>query len=627
MLFDRAALKSLQQESGVWTLVHTCGLKSTLRLQRTSGERALALIFCLAFVPQLCAQENPDIRELKLKDWHPRSMMVTKTTVVEKPLFPVIDIHNHLGSGKNFLTPQRVERYLKEMNEAGVRTVVNLDGGWDDQLKETIAALDKAHPGRFLTFALINFEGIDDPGWTVREKRRLEESFAAGARGLKIAKTFGLRYRHNDGRLVNVDDPKLDELWETCGKHKKPVLIHIADPAAFFTPLDSFNERWHELNANPGWLFYGKDFPKREEMLKQLHSVIGRHPNTTFVNTHFGNNAEDLGAVAAALDRYPNMVVDIDARISELGRQPYTTRKFILKYQDRVLFGTDTPPKRDAYRIYYRFLETDDEYFDCAASHHLQGFWMIYGVFLPRDVLEKIYHKNAEKLLGLTDEPVVAATKTKPVLHVPSTDDFKVTGDGSAPAWQKATWQSLQARKKDNHPYEARFKLLYSKTGIYILFDGTDTQLTSTLKEDFTMIWTEDVYEAFFWPDESAGLYFEYEISPLGYELPIIVPNFNGTFMGWLPWFYMDKRRIQKATSVRGGEKKSGATVSGWSAEVFIPYELLKPLQNVPPKPGAQWRANFYRMDYDGGKNSAWDWSRVGPTFHDYTNFGTLIFD
>jgi predicted TIM-barrel fold metal-dependent hydrolase len=588
----------------------------------------LALVCLTTLAASAFAQEKPDIRDLKLRDWQPRSMMITKTTLVEKPMYSVIDIHNHLGGGKKFLTSQRVEHYLKEMNEAGVRSVVNLDGGWDDTLKETLAALDKAHPGRFFTFALLNFEGIDDPGWTAREKKRLEESFAAGARGLKIAKTFGLRYRYKNGKLMTVDDPKLDEIWETCGKHKKPVLIHIADPAAFFTPLDRYNERWHELNDHPNWLFFGSDYPKRQEMLDQLHRVIGRHPNTTFVNTHFGNNAEDLNAVAAALDRYPNMVVDIDARISELGRQPYATRKFILKYQDRVLFGTDTPPNREAYRIYYRFLETDDEYFNCAASHHLQGFWMIYGVFLPKDVLEKVYHKNAERILGLAGDPAsIAGPQVKPILHVPAVADFKVTGDGSSLAWEKAAWQAMKARKPDGHPYGTRFKMLYSKTGLYVLFDGTDEKLTAKLKEDFTMIWTEDVYECFFWPNESSPVYFEYEISPLGYELPILVPNYNGKFMGWLPWFYMDKRHTQKATAVRGGPKESGAAIKGWSAEVFIPYALLNPLQNVPPKPGSKWRANFYRMDYDGDKNSAWDWSRVGPSFHDYTNFGTLIFD
>ena len=133
-----------------------------------------------------------DIRELKLRDWEPQSMMVTKTTIVEKPMFPVIDVHNHLGGGKERLTPAVVKRYLTEMNEAGVRTVVNLDGGWGDRLKETLAALDEAHPGRFLTFALVNFDGIDDDDWGSREAERLEESFQAGAKGLKFHKTLGL---------------------------------------------------------------------------------------------------------------------------------------------------------------------------------------------------------------------------------------------------------------------------------------------------------------------------------------------------------------------------------------------------------------------------------------------------
>src|SRR6476661_177150 len=142
-----------------------------------------------------------DIRELKLRDWEPKSMMVTKTTVVEKPLYPVIDMHNHLGSGKDRLTPETVKRYLTEMDEAGVKTVVNLDGGWGEKLKETLAALDEAYPDRFLTFALVNFEGIDDKDWGEREARRLEESFKAGAKGLKFHKTLGLGYRFKDGTL------------------------------------------------------------------------------------------------------------------------------------------------------------------------------------------------------------------------------------------------------------------------------------------------------------------------------------------------------------------------------------------------------------------------------------------
>ncbi|HEV3080332.1 MAG TPA: amidohydrolase family protein [Gemmataceae bacterium] len=345
------------------------------------------------------AQSPADIKDLKLRDWEPRSMMVTKTTIIETPAFPVIDVHNHLGGGKDWLTAKRVERYLAEMNAAGVRTVVNLDGGWDARLKETLQALDEAHAGRFLTFALINFDGIDDDNWSEREAKRLEQGFQAGAKGLKFHKTLGLRYRYKNGKLMQIDDPKLDPIWDMCAKYKRPVVIHTSDPAAFFTPLDRFNERWHELNDHPDWLFYGERFPSRKELHEQRNRVIARHPQTIFICAHFCNNPEDLATVGKWLDTYPNMITDIDARISELGRQPYSARRFLVKYQDRIMFGTDTTPKRDAYRIYYRFLETDDEYFDSAASHHRQGFWMIYGIFLPREVLAKIYHQNADKFL------------------------------------------------------------------------------------------------------------------------------------------------------------------------------------------------------------------------------------
>lgn len=554
-------------------------------------------------------------------------MMVTKTTLVEKPLFPVIDIHNHLGGGKQRLAPERVQKYLQEMNEAGVRLVVNLDGGWDDQLKETIAALDQAHPGRFLTFALINFDGIDDDSWSERETKRLEASFAAGARGLKFHKLFGLRYRYKNGKLMPIDDPKLDPIWELCAKHHRPVIIHIADPAAFFTPLDRFNERWHELNSNPHWLFYGQQFPKRQDLLDQLHLVIAKHPNTTFINTHFGNNAEDLASVADKLDKYPNMYVDIDARISELGRQPYSARKFFLKYQDRIMFGTDTTPRKEAYRIYYRFLETDDEYFDCSESHHRQGFWNIYGIFLPREVLEKVYYKNAEKILDLRTEQANSKAASPPELRVLHTEDFQITGDGKAEAWNKTSWEPLHLRNPNGLPYETKIKILYSKTGLYVLMEGTDRKITATHQEDFQNLWTEDAFEIFLWPDERQTTYFEYEISPLGKELPILIPNFEGNFLGWRPWHYEGTRKTRKATSAWGGELASGADVSGWKAEIFLPYELLKPLQNVPPQTGTRWRANFYRMDYDDGKKTSWYWAPVGTSFHDFRKFGTLIFE
>lgn len=589
------------------------------------------------------AMAADDIRELKLREWEPKSMLVTKTTILEKPRFPVIDIHNHLGGGKQFLTAERVQRYLTEMDEAGVRTVVNLDGGWGDRLQETVAALDKAHPGRFVTFALLNFDGIDDDNWSEREASRLEESFRQGAKGLKIDKRLGLRYRYKDGKLMPVDDPKLDAIWAVCGKHHKPVVIHVSDPAAFFTPLDRFNERWHELNEHPNWLFFGEQFPKREDILAQLHRVIERHPQTTFVNTHFGNNAEDLAAVAEKLDKYPNMYVDFDARISELGRAPYSSRRFFLKYQDRILFGTDTTPRRDAFRIYYRFLETDDEYFNCAASHHLQGFWMIYGLYLPDDVLEKIYHKNAERVLGLTPHPEADATAATPAttgqaLRVRSTEDFEVTGDGKNSAWSRAEWQSLSRRSGAGQPLpeepsnRTRVKLLYSAQGLYVLLDGADQKLTATFDRDGAHLWEEDCFEVFLWPDEKQPNYFEFEISPLGFELPLLMSNRNGKLFRWQPWAFDEERqgiprKVRKATSITGGPKQSGATITGWTAEFFLPYHLLQPLNNVPPKPGTTWRANFYRMDYDSGRPTAWSWVPVGRSFHEIQKFGTLTFE
>ncbi len=370
-------------------------------------EILIVIFACLPYSTLLSQEtaEPDDIRELKLKEWEPRSMLVVKQTQVPKPAYPAIDVHNHLGGGKETLTKERVQQYLQAMDDAGVQTVVNLDGGWEDRLKETIAALDAAHPGRFLTYALIDFSGLDDPNWSTREVNRLRASFEAGAKGLKFHKNLGLSYRTNNGKLLAIDDARLDPIWQLCGEFKRPVMIHSADPSAFFTPLDRFNERWHELNAHPDWLFHGKDFPSQSELLAQQMRVIERHPKTTFIGAHFGNLSEDLATVGQWLDKYPNFYIDIDARINELGRQPYSARRFMIKYQDRVLFGTDTNPKAEAFRVYYRFLETDDEYWDSAAGHHRQGFWMIYGIFLPKDVLEKLYKTNAERVLfGLTSQ-------------------------------------------------------------------------------------------------------------------------------------------------------------------------------------------------------------------------------
>jgi hypothetical protein len=212
-------------------------------------------------------------------------------------------------------------------------------------------------------------------------------------------------------------------------------------------------------------------------------------------------------------------------------------------------------------------------------------------------------------------------------LRVVRTSDFEVNGRGDAAAWQKARWVPLNLRSAASHPYQTRVKVLYSSTGIYVLMDATDGVLTATMQDDFLDLWNEDVFELFLWTDERYPLYFEYEISPLGFELPILIPNIDGKLLGWRPWHYDGPRKTRKATTVTGGQKQSGAKVTGWKAEVYVPYELLAPLGNVPPKPGTRWRANFYRIDYDGGRSTSWDWARVGPSFHEVKKFGTLVFE
>lgn len=210
-------------------------------------------------------------------------------------------------------------------------------------------------------------------------------------------------------------------------------------------------------------------------------------------------------------------------------------------------------------------------------------------------------------------------------VKVNKTADFTITGDGSAKNWDNSSWIDLKPRdpKEDR---KTRAKMLYSSTGIYFLFHCEDTKLTSTLDTDFADLWTEDVIEVFLWTDEALPLYFEYEISPMNYELPLLIPNVDGTFLGWIPWKYRGDRKVIHRTSIEGGPMESGASVDGWKAEFFIPYALLTPLNNVPPREDTYWRLNLYRMDYDDGR-SQWEWQPTGGTFHEFEKFGTLIFD
>ncbi len=231
-------------------------------------------------------KKGEDIRDLKLRDWHPKTMVKVKQSHINRAAFPVIDVHNHLGGREpaKTLTEERIKKYLDAMNDTGVSTVVNLDRRLGREPEVIARSTGQRLSGPFFDVcALIDFRGIDDIDWTDREVKRLRAGFEAGAKGLKIHKSLGLTYRYKNGELMKVDDPKIRPLWDLCAEYNKPVMIHVSDPAAFFTPLDGNNERWHELNKNPQWLFYGDKYPSNEEIHKQFISMISKHPKTTFI--------------------------------------------------------------------------------------------------------------------------------------------------------------------------------------------------------------------------------------------------------------------------------------------------------------------------------------------------------
>jgi predicted TIM-barrel fold metal-dependent hydrolase len=366
----------------------------------------------------------PPEQPLALKDFQPRSMLHVAETKLLRARFPVIDVHTHLGwraktSGgvsigeqQHFLaTP---EELLPVMDRRNIQTMVNLTGGVGAGLQDSIRRYEGAAPGRFVTFTEPSFYRIQEPGFARWQADEVERAKRAGARGVKALKTLGLFLREGiaTGPLVKVDDARFDPLWAACGALGLPVSIHVSDPEAFFLPTDRFNERYEELSNHPDWSFHDRDYPSNQEILDARNRVLARHPRTTFVVLHVGNNAENLAYVSECLDRFPNMNVEIGARIGELGRQPRTSRRFFDRYQDRILFGTDAVPHGnetpqqvfgdDLYQIYYRFLETEDEYFDYApAPVPPQGRWRIYGIGLPEPILKKVYHDNAARILGL----------------------------------------------------------------------------------------------------------------------------------------------------------------------------------------------------------------------------------
>jgi len=369
-------------------------------------------------------QAKPAPVPLELSQYEPKSMLQVHESHIERAKYPVIDFHTHISvSAKSekgvSLSPDRdylgtPQELLAVMDRKNIHTMINLTGGFEKGLVDAVTKYDRAYPGRFITFTEPSYSHFKDPNYPKLQAQAIEQAHSDGAKGLKILKTLGLYLREDitSGPLVKIDDPRFDPMWDACGQLNMPVAIHISDPVAFFTPTDRFNERYEELNNHPDWSFYGADFPSNAELIAARNRVIARHPKTQFVTLHFGNFSENLQNVSENLDRYSNMYVDMAARIGELGRQPFTARKFFDKYQDRILFGTDATPHGDEfpqqvfndqlYEIYYRFLETEDEYFDYApAKIPPQGRWRIYGINLTDPILRKVYHDNAARLLRI----------------------------------------------------------------------------------------------------------------------------------------------------------------------------------------------------------------------------------
>jgi predicted TIM-barrel fold metal-dependent hydrolase len=377
---------------------------AAVKEQKLTGVAALLLVIGVSGLHGQVGAEAPQNSEEKetllLRDFKPKPMLHAPVHDVQRARFPVIDIHNHVNDARHSehdaIPPARV---VEMMDHCNLQRIVILTGMWGEHLQRVIDEMVKPYPDRFMVFTQIDWSKIDAPDFSQLMVRQIDDAVARGARGLKVLKDFGLVVRDKSGQLVRLDDPRLDPVWEECGRLGIPVAIHATDPEAFFLPLDATNERYEELIHNPDWHFYGPKFPSKQSILEARDRMFAKHPNTTFISLHVANWPENLDYVSALLDRLPNVVVEFGAREAELGRQPRRARRFFLQYQDRILFGTDDTPGEGMYRNWFRWLETADEYFDYWGAPE-QGRWKIYGLHLPDQVLEKVYHLNAEKIFS-----------------------------------------------------------------------------------------------------------------------------------------------------------------------------------------------------------------------------------
>ena len=329
---------------------------------------------------------------ISFEDYNPKSTLVVSSNEIKRSKYPFIDIHNH-----QFDMPVKdLSDLVSEMDSLNMAFMVNLSGFRGQYLKMCLDNIKKNAPERLGVFVNLNWENIDSNTFLENNIKILRDAKKDGAIGLKVYKSLGLTDKDSNGNRIAVNDPRIDPIWEECGKLGFPVLIHSADPASFWKPKDKNNERWLELKQKPNRYRNPDFFPSFESIIAEQHNVFEKHPKTTFINAHLGWMGNDLDRLSSHLDKYPNVVTEIGAVLAELGRQPKRARKFFIDHQDKILFGKDAYNQQEYY-TYFRVLETEDEYFDYYRKRH--AFWKMYGLGLPDSILKKVYYKNALRIL------------------------------------------------------------------------------------------------------------------------------------------------------------------------------------------------------------------------------------
>jgi predicted TIM-barrel fold metal-dependent hydrolase len=339
-------------------------------------------------------------QSLTIEEYEPKSTLVVPQHAVTRAKFPFVDVHRHVPRP----SPEITDRLIREMDAINMRVLVNLSGGTGEALKNGIAVMKGRYPDRFVTFANFSFQGIDEPDYADRLAAQFEQDLKNGAQGLKIFKNFGMDLVDGKKQRIHVDDPRFDKAFEVCAKYKVPVLIHTAEPKPFFDPVDKHNERWLELKQFPQRARPPERYPSWDVLMNELYARVARHPRVNFINAHLGWLGGDLAALGRLFEKHPNMYTEIGAVLAEIGRQPRAFRDFMARWGDRVLMGKDAVEDLSEYHVYFRVLETEDEYFDYYRKRH--AFWKMYGAGLPDDALRKLYYRNAAKLIpGLSGLP------------------------------------------------------------------------------------------------------------------------------------------------------------------------------------------------------------------------------